>query len=65
MTTSKRAIKSITKRPVETIILLVIVIILGSVMAGAISVQNATDNTVFHFNWEYNFRASITHNDSY
>lgn len=46
MNTFKRAIKSIIRKPVKMLILLVMVVILGSVMAGAITIRNAIDNTV-------------------
>lgn len=42
----KRAITSLTRQPIKASILLIIIIILGSVMAGAISTQIAIDNTI-------------------
>ena len=41
----KRAVTSITRRPGKTIILLLLVFILGTVIAGAISVRGAIGNT--------------------
>ena len=46
MTLFKRAIKSIIRRPVKTVVLLLIIILLGSVTSGAISIQTAINNTI-------------------
>jgi len=48
MTIFQRATKSIIRRPVKTVILFLIIIILGSVIAGAVSVQIAISNTVLN-----------------
>jgi len=41
----KRAMISILRRPVKTLILLLLVLILGTVITGAISVEGAINNT--------------------
>lgn len=41
----KRAVTSISRRPGKTIILLILIFILGSIIAGAISVEGAITNT--------------------
>lgn len=52
MTISKRTIKSMVRRPTKNIVFLCITIILGTVMAGAVSIRNAIDSTVSNLRYQ-------------
>jgi putative ABC transport system permease protein len=61
MNFAKRGITSVTRKPGKTMILLVLIFMLGNIIAGAISVRQAVDNTELNLRAKMNPVATISY----